>query len=79
MSSHQRAWCHPHLSVSISTRIQQSLHRIRVTTQGCKHQRCYAILQYSTESRSTIQYSEGGQGEILLHPALTTPRQERHA
>jgi len=65
MSSHQRAWCHHHLSVSISTRIQQSLHRIRATPHGCEHQRCPAILQYSTQSRSTIQYSEGGPGQIL--------------
>jgi len=79
MSSHRRAWCHPHLSVSIRTGIQQSLHRIRVTIHGCEHQRCATILQYSAHSRSTIRYSEGGPGETTSGCALTTPQQQRHA
>jgi len=79
MSSHQRAWCHPHLSVSISTRIQQSLHRIRVIKHGCELQRCVTVLQYSLQSRSTTQYSEGGPGEILSRCALAMPHQQQHA
>jgi len=79
MSSHQRAWCHPHLSVSIGTRIQQSLHRIRVTIRDCEPQRCEAILLYSTQSTSTIQYSEGSPGHILSRCALTTHHQQQHA
>jgi len=50
MSSHQRAWCHPHLSVSISTRIQQSLHNIRSTIASGSPQRCLAALQRTSHS-----------------------------
>jgi len=79
MSSHQRAWCHPHLSVLISPRVLQSSHRIRVTMLSCEHQRRAVILQYSTQSRSTIQYSEGGSGEITSLRVLTTPDRQQHA